>query len=245
MSNTTMPNDPFQGIQVDSEEIDGQIWFNIIDVCGAFGIGSSQASRYTRSLPKECLRLTQTLRSNGRPYSIWYVNKRGIGLILQRSNKPIPKATIEWLSTDVLFDIVEDGGYVALWSTSAQRARMQEKLDYREVLEIIANASDYDKHKHGGGIVFPIVQNMFHMELVGMNARQILASGRPVITKTGKTGATKADMKVAKNYLTQDELELYGINLTYVITKFKKRYHKRTYTVQDVMEVIYEGLHDK
>lgn len=91
--------------------------------------------------------------------------------------------------------------------------RSSEKVFYRKVLEIYATSVDYDPMAKVTQDLFKTVQNKMHYSTHGKTAAEIIyerADGnKPNMGLTAWTGLKpkNADIKVAKNYLTEEELD--------------------------------------
>lgn len=95
-------------------------------------------------------------------------------------------------------------------STGAGRTayeRLRERVEYRAYLDLIAeSAADYAPASPATRRAFAEVQNLIYQAIVGMSAYELRTSGREIVVWTGKRGPTKHDRKVAKNYLSAQEL---------------------------------------
>lgn len=90
-------------------------------------------------------------------------------------------------------------------------ARAKERVDFKHFRDIMStHGVDYVPSDPASNLAFAQLQNIIYQSVIGMTAREILDSGRPIQTHTGKNGPRKADLQVAKNYLTADELEKVG-----------------------------------
>ena len=91
--------------------------------------------------------------------------------------------------------------------------RSSEKVFWRKVLEIYATSIDYDPDAEMSRQFFRIVQNKMHWAAHGHTAAEIIAgradAGKPYMGLTSWTGAkpSQADVEVAKNYLSAEELD--------------------------------------
>jgi hypothetical protein len=91
--------------------------------------------------------------------------------------------------------------------------RSSEKVFWRKVLDIYATSIDYDPNTDMSREFFAVVQNKIHWATHGHTAAEIIAaranSGKPNMGLTSWTGSkpTLADVEIAKNYLTPDELD--------------------------------------
>ena len=92
--------------------------------------------------------------------------------------------------------------------------RSSEKVMYRQVLDLYATAVDYDPRSELSIEFFKIVQNKLHFAAHGHTAAEVIYeradSERPFMGLTTFKGKhlTLADVRIAKNYLSEDELKI-------------------------------------
>ncbi|MCB9524266.1 MAG: virulence RhuM family protein [Myxococcales bacterium] len=93
--------------------------------------------------------------------------------------------------------------------------RASERRFYQKVLDIYATSVDYDPRTDQSRQFFATVQNKMHFATHGRTAAEVIAervdADAPLMgMQTTRPGGIirKADISVAKNYLTQDELEV-------------------------------------
>lgn len=92
--------------------------------------------------------------------------------------------------------------------------RSSEKVMYRQVLDLYATAVDYDPRSEVSVKFFKIVQNKLHFAAHGNTAAEVIfkrADGdAPLMGLTSFKGdhPTLRDAKIAKNYLSEDELKI-------------------------------------
>lgn len=92
--------------------------------------------------------------------------------------------------------------------------RSSERVLYRQVLDLYATAVDYDPRSSMSITFFKIVQNKLHYAAHGHTAAEVLFdradSTKPFMGMTTFKGEwpTLQDAKVAKNYLSQEELKI-------------------------------------
>jgi hypothetical protein len=90
-------------------------------------------------------------------------------------------------------------------------ARAKERVDFKHFKDIMStHAVDYEPSTPVSQMAFAQLQNVVYLSVIGMTAQQILSSGRAIQCHQGKRGPRKADLQIAKNYLTADELERVG-----------------------------------
>ena len=105
------------------------------------------------------------------------------------------------------------GGYFDELLARIRDIRSSEKVFWRKVLDIYATSIDYDPNTEMSRHFFSVVQNKMHWAAHGHTAAEIVA-GRADATKPNM-GLTawaadkprKADAEIAKNYLTEQELD--------------------------------------
>jgi len=92
--------------------------------------------------------------------------------------------------------------------------RSSEKVLYRQVLDLYATAVDYDPHSDISRQFFKIVQNKLHYAAHGHTAAEVIYeradADRPFMGLTTFKGELPClnDVKIAKNYLSADELKI-------------------------------------
>lgn len=92
--------------------------------------------------------------------------------------------------------------------------RSSEKVMYRQVLDLYATAVDYDPHSELSIEFFKIVQNKLHFAAHGHTAAEVIYeradAEQPFMGLTTFKGEhpTLADVRIAKNYLKEDELKI-------------------------------------
>lgn len=91
--------------------------------------------------------------------------------------------------------------------------RSSEKVLYRQVLDLYATSVDYDPKSTEAQTFFKVVQNKLHYAAHGHTAAEIIAqradAGKPFMGLLSFSGdhPTKAEARIAKNYLTEPELK--------------------------------------
>lgn len=90
--------------------------------------------------------------------------------------------------------------------------RSSEKVLYRQVLDLYGTSADYDPRAPESRTFFKVVQNKLHYAAHGRTAAELIAeradASKPHMGLTSFAGEQpkRSDVRVAKNYLTQDEL---------------------------------------
>ena len=92
--------------------------------------------------------------------------------------------------------------------------RSSEKVLYRQVLDLYATAVDYDPRSETSRLFFKIVQNKLHYAAHGHTAAEVIYeradANKPFMGLTTFKGELPClnDVKIAKNYLSADELKI-------------------------------------
>ncbi len=91
--------------------------------------------------------------------------------------------------------------------------RSSEKVFWRKVLEIYATSVDYDPHADTSGQFFTTIQNKMHWATHGRTAAEMIADRADArkahmgLTNFSVSVPKRAEAKVAKNYLSAEELD--------------------------------------
>jgi hypothetical protein len=95
--------------------------------------------------------------------------------------------------------------------------RTSERNFYRKVTDIYATSYDYDAKAEAAHMFFATVQNKFHWAIHGHTAAELIAARADArkanmgLTSWRGARVRKADVTVAKNYLTVDELSILNL----------------------------------
>lgn len=128
--------------------------------------------------------------------------------------------------------------------------RSSERRFYQKVLDIYATSVDYTPDAEQSQRFFATVQNKMHWATHGHTAAEIIAlradAGKPFMgLQTTRPGGIvrKDDVGVAKNYLTEDELQVLNriVNL-YIEYAELKALERKTMTMQDWVTKLDEFL---
>ena len=106
------------------------------------------------------------------------------------------------------------GSYFKELLDRIREIRSDEKVMYRQVLDLYATATDYDPRSATSIQFFKIVQNKLHYAAHGHTASEVIylrvGSDKPFAGLTSFKGSqpTQAEAMVAKNYLSEQELRV-------------------------------------
>ncbi|MCK9496397.1 MAG: virulence RhuM family protein, partial [Dehalococcoidia bacterium] len=102
------------------------------------------------------------------------------------------------------------------------------------------SASDYDKDSQAARSFFAMAQDKFHYAITGQTAAQILlsraSSAQPNLGMTdGSLSVNVANAKVAKNYLSEDELQaLENISEQFLLFAESKAFRGQPMTMEEL-----------
>ncbi len=93
-----------------------------------------------------------------------------------------------------------------------QEIRTDERMIYRQVLDLYATAHDYDKNSQAAREFFAAYQNKFHFAIHGHTASELIMqradANQPFMGLTTGEYPTTAKVTIAKNYMTDKELDM-------------------------------------
>ena len=129
------------------------------------------------------------------------------------------------------------GKYFTELLTRIKDIRSSEKVLYRQVLDLYATSIDYNPTAKETIEFFKIVQNKFHYAAHGHTAAEVVYdrvdSNKPFLGLTSFSGELPSikDIKVAKNYLTEEELKLLNnlVSGYFDFAEFQAIKHKPMY----------------
>lgn len=123
--------------------------------------------------------------------------------------------------------------------------RSSEKVMYRQVLDLYATSIDYDPKSRESVAFFKMVQNKLHYAVHGQTAAEVIYkradSSKEFMGLRTFSGdfPTKKDIVVAKNYLTEDELNILNRLVAgyFEIAEMQAMKHKPMY-MSDYLETL-------
>ena len=138
---------------------------------------------------------------------------------------------------DELLKNAGKGNYFDELLSRIRDIRSSEKIFYRKILEIYALSIDYDPRTEVTKQFFATVQNKMHFSVHGHTAAEIIYNRadaqKDFMGLTSWTGVLpkKNDAEYAKNYLTEEELDLLNriVNLYLEFAEFQAKSHVPMY----------------
>lgn len=174
---------------------------------------------------KSVVRKFRTTASDGKGYNVTYYNLDVIISVGYRV-KSIQGTRFRQWATERLKEYIVKGftmdderlkgtGGGNYWKELLERIRdirSSEKVIYRQVLDLYATSIDYDPKSHESTAFFQAVQNKLHYAVNKQTAAETIYqradAEKNFMGLTNFSGAmpTKAEAKIAKNYMDKDEL---------------------------------------
>jgi len=213
---------------------DDTIWLNQNQLVELYKSSKSNVNDHIRNILNEgelnkddVTRKIPTVASDGKTYDTDYYNLDMIISLGYRIKSKIATNFRIW-ATERLKEYMIKGftldddrlknmGGGNYWDELLDRIRdirSSEKMMYRQVLDLYATSVDYDPKSDESIKFFKIVQNKLHYAAHGHTAAEIIYersnANEPFMGLTTFSGEapTKKDIRVAKNYLTEEELKI-------------------------------------
>ena len=213
---------------------DDTIWLNQNQLVELYKSSKSNVNDHIRNILNEgelnkndVTRKIPTVASDGKTYDTNYYNLDMIISLGYRIKSKIATNFRIW-ATERLKEYMIKGftldderlknmGGGNYWEELLDRIRdirSSEKMMYRQVLDLYATSVDYDPKSDESIKFFKIVQNKLHYAAHGHTAAEIIYersnANEPFMGLTTFSGEapTKKDIRVAKNYLTEEELKI-------------------------------------
>jgi hypothetical protein len=214
--------------------IGDSVWLTQHQLCDLYKTSKSNVSEHIKhifedgELDREAVvRKFRTTASDGKSYEMVYYNLDMIISLGYRIKSVIATHFRRW-ATERLKEYIIKGftidderlkgnGGGAYWKELLDRIRdirSSEKVMYRQVLDLYATAVDYDPRTDISVEFFKIVQNKLHYAAHGHTASEVIYdradADAPMMGLTSFKGdhPTLNDVRIAKNYLSANELKV-------------------------------------
>ena len=221
-------------IKVDTTIFDDTIWMNQDVMASLYGTTKNNISMHLKNIFKECeldknsvVKKFLTTASDGKNYNVLHYNLDAIIAVGYRINSKKATEFRIW-ATKILKEYMIKGfalnddklknngnnPYFEELLARIRDIRSSEKVFWRKVLDIYSTAIDYNPKDNISIEFFKNVQNKMHYAVHGYTAAEIIYNR--VDSKKDNLGLTnfkgdyptKSDVEIAKNYLTEDELNI-------------------------------------
>jgi len=101
----------FENSDIRLAEINGEVWWNLKDVCASLGMGKTRHTQTQKALTPDQIQLTYfTNQLDGKKYKMLAVNRPGLLKFIWRSNKPNALVFSDWCA-QVIDEILQTGRY--------------------------------------------------------------------------------------------------------------------------------------
>ena len=221
-----------QGLRLECRFVGDTLWLSQTEICTLYGKAKATISEHISNVFKEgecdedsVVRFYRTTAADGKPYNVMYYS---LPLILAvgyrvRSKQGVQfrqwaTATLqEYLRKGFVMDDErlknpDNSVYFEQVLARIRDVRSSEKVFWRKICDIYATSIDYDGKAETSQHFFAQVQNKMHWATHGHTAAELIhlrADGQKPnagLTHFAGVEPRKADMEVAKNYLSEKEL---------------------------------------
>ena len=210
------------------------VWLTQQQLCELYQSSKSNVSEHIKHIFEDgeldessVVRKFRTTASDGKTYEVNHYNLDMIISLGYRIRSIVATHFRRW-ATERLKEYIIKGftmdderlkqlGGGNYWKELLDRIRdirSSERVLYRQVLDLYATAVDYDPRSNISVAFFKIVQNKLHYAAHGHTAAEVLYdradNEKPFMGMTTFKGdwPTLQDARIAKNYLSQDELKI-------------------------------------
>ena len=223
-------------VSVNTRFADEDVWFTQAQLVEIYQSSKSNVSEHLTNIFADeeleqdlVVRKFRTTAADGKKYQVLHYNLDVIIALGYRVQSPIAVRFRRW-ATRLLHEYIQKGfvmdderlkqGGNRYFKELLQRIRdirSSERNFYQQVTDIYATATDYDPRAQITKLFFATVQNKMHYAVHEHTAAELIYervdNEKPFVGMTNFKGnyVTRDDVKIAKNYLT--ELELQRLNL--------------------------------
>jgi hypothetical protein len=218
--------------------LEGQtVWLSQKQLTELFGKAKGTISEHIKHIFEDgeleevsVVRLFRTTAADGKQYEVAHYNLDMVLALGFRVRSPMAVRFRQW-AADKLKEYIVKGfvldderlknpqagnDYFEELSRRIQDIRTSERRFYQKITDIYATSIDYDKDAALTQTFFATVQNKVHYAIYGQTAAEVITSRadrtQPNMGLTNWEGARirKADVSIAKNYLSEPELRALG-----------------------------------
>ena len=222
--------------KIDVRLTEDTLWLTQAQMCELYQTSKSNVSEHIKHIFEEgelqedaVVRKFRTTAADGKNYQVLHYNLDVIIALGYRVQSPIAVRFRRW-ATQRLHEYIQKGftmdderlkqGGNRYFKELLQRIRdirSSERNFYQQVTDIYATSTDYDPRAEMTKLFFATVQNKMHYAVHEHTAAELIYervdNEKPFVGMTNFKGnyVTRDDVKIAKNYLS--ELELQRLNL--------------------------------
>ncbi len=213
---------------------DGTVWLNQAQLVKLYNSSKSNISEHIKHIYEEgeleeesTVRKFRTVATNGKTYDMKYYNLDMIVAIGFRVKSDIGTNFRKWANDKLKEYMIKgfvlndeklknngESPYFEELLARIRDIRSSEKVFWRKVLDIYATAIDYDPKDKISIEFFKTVQNKMHYATHGHTAAEVIFnrvdSSKENLGLTNFKGdyPTKSETEIAKNYLSEEELNI-------------------------------------
>jgi len=220
--------------EIEVKITDGGIWCNQDQIVSLFQSSKSNISEHIKHILEDkeldefsVVRNFRITASDNKSYNVKHYNLDMIIAIGYRVRSNIGTQFRQWATetlneylnkgfvmNDNLLKEAGGGRYFKELLSRIRDIRSSEKVFWRQVLDIFATSSDYDKTSDIAISFFKTVQNKMHWAVSGKTAAEIISERASAekdfmgLTSFSGNYPIQNDALIAKNYLSEDELDI-------------------------------------
>ena len=213
---------------------DETVWLTQAQLCELFQKSKATISEHIKHIFEEgeldeisVVRKFRTTATDGKTYETNYYNLDVIISVGYRVKSPQGTKFRQWATArlkeylvkgftmnDDLLKQVGGGNYFDELLARIRDIRSSEKVFWRKILDIYATSIDYDPRLEISIIFFQTIQNKMHWASHGNTAAEVIYkridANKPNLGLTNfkNNKPTKQETEIAKNYLTENELNI-------------------------------------
>jgi len=242
---------------------DETVWLSQTQLVELFDSSKSNISEHIKHIFAEgelaaeaVVRNFRTTASDGKSYAVDHYNLDMIISLGYRVRSQVATHFRQWATARLREYIVKGftidderlkqaggGGYWKELLDAIKDIRSSEKVLYRQVLDLYATSTDYDKDSALSQQFFATIQNKLHYAVNGKTAAELISERVDAqqqfmgLMTFGPNGVTKQDVTVAKNYLNETEIKrLNNIVSAYFDIAELRALDQKPTTMQDYLD---------
>ena len=226
--------------RVETRLEDETVWLTQAQLCELFQKSKATISEHIKHIFEEgeleeisVVRKFRTTATDGKNYEVTYYNLDVIISVGYRVKSHQGTKFRQWATArlreyivkgftmnDELLKQAGGGNYFDELLARIRDIRSSEKVFWRKVLDIYATSIDYDPKTETSQLFFKTVQNKMHFAAHGSTAAEVIYkridADKPNLGLTNFKGEqpSKQEVQVAKNYLTEEELNVLNRTVT-------------------------------
>lgn len=256
-------------IRIETRLQDETIWLTINQMSELFGVDKSGISRHLKNIfetgelqRESVVAKIATTATDGKIYQVEHFNLDAIISVGYRVNSIRGTQFRIWATQRLKEYIIkgyilddqrlkepEGGRYFEELLARIRDIRSSEKIFWRKILDIYATSIDYDPKSETSKFFFKQVQNKMHWAAHGHTAAELIYARADAdqpnmgITHSSGNRVLKRDVEVAKNYLSEEELDILNRIVTaYLEVAELQALNRKPMSMQEWIERLHQFL---